>query len=113
MVPLTQVQAGIARYIDTEFVNKISGWQKWVVGAGAALYLQDFTAIVSKVKEKDYVKVLNIIDSNDHVDVDRLYKLFKAQAQKGPVTFNAPILGAVTLNEGDVDRLYSCIMQGG
>lgn len=113
MIPLPQVQRGLAAYIDSEFVNKLTDWRKWVVGAGAAMALQDFPAIVGHYKNNEVVKMLGIIDSNDNVDVDKLYNQFKAQAQKGAITFNLPMLGAVTLNEADVDKLYRFIVQGG
>lgn len=113
MVSLAQVQRGLGTYIDNEFVGKLTDWRKWVIGAGAAMALQEFPAIVGKYRNYEVVRMLGIIDANDNIDAEKLYKYFKAQAQKGSVSFNMPALGAVTLNEGDIDKLYNCIMQGG
>lgn len=112
MVPMSQVQNGIAKYLDTEIVGKLNDWRKWVVGAAAALILQDFNKIVEQYKGNDFVKMLGVIDEGNNVDVQKLYQMFKAQAQKSPATFNAPLLGTVTLNESDVDKLYHYIING-
>ena len=37
MVTLDQIKQGAARYVDEEFTGKLTGWQKWAVGAGAAM----------------------------------------------------------------------------
>ena len=53
---------------------------------------------------------MNIIDSDDRIDVDLLYNELKKQAQKGAITFNVPLLGAITLNDTDLDKLYQRII---
>ena len=35
--------------------------------------------------------------------------ILKKQATKSAITFNAPIIGAITLDEQDVDKLYKLI----
>lgn len=111
MVSMDQFKRGVARYLDDEFTNKISGWQKWVFGAGAAMYLENLSASVEKLRQNEMVKALNIIDSNGNVDAEKLHRYFLKQAQKGPVTFTIPMIGTVTLSESDVDKLYNCVMQ--
>lgn len=111
MVSMDQFKRGVARYLDEEFTNKISGWQKWVFGAGAAMYLENLTGSVDKLRQHEMVKPLNVIDSYGNVDAEKLHKYFLKQAQKGPVTFHIPMIGPVTISEADVDKLYNCIMQ--
>ena len=41
MVSMDRVKRGIAKYLDDEFTNKMSGWHKWVFGAGAAMLLEN------------------------------------------------------------------------
>ena len=43
MVTLEQIKQGAARYVDEEFTGKLTGWQKWAVGAGAAMPLAIWT----------------------------------------------------------------------
>lgn len=104
-----QVINGVSRYIDTEIVNKMSGYQKWVIGAGAGIFLNKGTKIFENIKNNEIVKSMEIIDSEDNIDVDCIYQELKKQASKGAITFDLPMIGAITLNETDVDKLYSYI----
>ena len=45
------------------------------------------------------------------MDIDKIYTCLKTEAAKGPVTTNIPLIGNVTLNETDVDKLYTLIKQ--
>jgi len=111
MVSLNKVKAGAARYLDEEFTNKLTGWQKWVFGAGAAMYLENLSGVTDRLRQSGMIQTLGLMDESGSVDVERLYLHFKAQAQKGPITFDIPMIGSVTLKEADVDKLYTCIMQ--
>lgn len=113
MVTLNQVQNGIARYIDTELVPKIDGWQKWVFGAMASTALAKATNIFNRLKGNEFIKMLEIIDENDMIDIDTLYHEFAKQAQKGAITFTVPAIGPLTLNATDVDKIYQAIKEGG
>lgn len=109
MVTLAQVQAGLNRYIAQEFLSKMTGWQKWVFGASAAMLGNNITGIFNQLKGNNLVKMMGIIDDNDNIDLDKLYAAFKEQARQSSVTFDLPVIGATTLNEGDIDKLYSFI----
>lgn len=110
MVTVAQVQSGIERYISTEFLSKLNGVQKWVVDAASAMYLLNAGKIFEGLKNNPMIAALGVIDEQDHIDIDKLYKHFKAAAGKAPATVSIPLLGAVTLNEGDVDKLYNFIV---
>lgn len=111
MVTMDQIKRGAARYVDEEFTAKLSGWQRWAVGAGAAMALENLEVSMSGLLENHAVRAMGVLDEAGNVDLDRVYEAFKKQAQKGPVTFQAPLLGAVTINEQDVDKIYTCILQ--
>lgn len=112
MVSVAQVQNGIGRYISEEFVGKLTGARKWIVDAGAAMILSNGAAAFEKLKGSTFVQMMGVIDENNNVDIEKAYRHFKAAAAKGPVTFDMPLLGAVTLNEGDVDKIYRLIVGG-
>ena len=82
MYNYSQVISGIAKYIDTEIVNKIVGWKKWVVGSGIGMAMSNSTNVFNQLKENQFVKMLNIIDKNDKIDVDKIYQEMKKQAKK-------------------------------
>ena len=111
MVTIDQIKRGAARYVDEEFTAKLSGWQRWAVGAGAAMALENLEVSMPGLLENHAVRAMGVLDEAGNVDLDRVYEAFKKQAQKGPVTFQAPLLGAVTINEQDVDKIYTCILQ--
>lgn len=111
MYNYSQVINGLARYIDEEIVSKIDGWQKWIVGAGLGMSLDKGVNIFNELKTNPMVKALGVIDNNDMVDVETLYKNVKKQAHNNPITFNVPMVGAMTLNESDVDKLYNYIKE--
>ena len=100
---------GIAKYVDNEIISKINGWQKWVVGAGTGIILSNSTNFYNNLTENNFIKMLDIIDKDGKIDVDKIYGEIKKQAKKSSVTFNAPIIGMITLNEKDVDKIYEYI----
>lgn len=104
-----QVINGIAKYIDEEIVGKIEGWKKWVVGSAAGIALSNSADIFNQLKNSEYIKMLNLVDKDGKIDVDKIYKEMKKQAKKSAITFNVPVLGALTLNEQDVDKIYEMI----
>lgn len=112
MVTLAQATAGIERYLDTEILAKIPGWQKWVLGAAASRMLSRSGEIFNTLKSNPVVSAMGVIDENDQIDIDAVYREFAAQAQRGAVTFDVPFVGALTLTTTDVDKLYGYITGG-
>lgn len=109
MASIEQVKNGAAKYLDEEFTNKMTGWQKWVFGAGAAMYLENLGSTVERLKSNEIVKTLKIIDETGNINTERVSKFLMLQAQKGPITFDMPIVGKVTLSASDVEKLYRYI----
>lgn len=114
MVSIAQFQHGVTMYIDREIVSKLGGWQKWAFGAGAGALMTKFPEMVNSLKQDQLVQMMGVINENDEIDVDLLHEQLGEQARRnGAVTFNVPLIGALTLNEGDVDRAYHYIVNGG
>lgn len=111
MITTDQIKRGAARYLDEEFTAKLTGWRKWAVGAGGAMALENLDTVLTTAKENPAVRALNVLDEAGNVNIDRVYAYVLKEAQKGPVTFTAPVIGPVTLNERDVEKLYTCIVQ--
>ena len=112
MVTLAQVQAGVEKYLEAEILSKIPGWQKWVLGAAASRMLSRSGEIFNSLKSNPVVSAMGIIDENDQIDIDAVYREFSAQAQRGAITFDVPLVGPLTLGAGDVDQLYRYIIGG-
>lgn len=109
MVNVGQVQNGITRYLDNEIVKNMTGWQKWTFGAFGAIAVSRAGDIFETLKNNQMVAALGVIDNNDMIDIDTIYREFKRQAQAGAITIDVPVLGALSLNETDVDKMYNYI----
>lgn len=112
MVTLAQVQAGLEKYLETEILSKIPGWQKWVLGAAASRMLSRSGEIFNTLKNNPIISAMGVIDEQDQIDIDAVYREFATQAQRGAVTFDVPFVGALTLTAADVDKLYGYIIGG-
>ena len=106
MVNTIKVQNGIIRYIDTEIISKVDGWQKWALGAFASLKLQQMPLLIENIKKM----FPDVIDKDNLIDIDMLHQEFAKQADKSAVTFEVPLIGALTLTRADVDKIYRCIL---
>lgn len=113
MYSFNQVTKGISKYIDEEILSKIGSWQKWVIGTGLGLMLSNTSNTFNTLKNNELIKMLGVIDETDNIDVFKIYGELKKQAHKGPITFNVPTLGMLTLNETDVDKMYEYIKKEG
>lgn len=111
MYEYIKVLNGITTYIDKEIIDKINGWQKWVVGSGIGIAMSNSTNVFNELKNNQFIKMLGIINKDDKIDVDKIYKEFKKQAKKSAITFDVPLIGTITLTEQDVDKLYEYIKE--
>ena len=112
MVTYNQVVNGMSRYIDQEIINKIQGWQRWALGAGAGIMMTKGTNIFNALKAHPIIKMLEVIDENDMIDIDTIYGEIRKQAEKGSATIDIPMVGSITLTKDDVDKLYRLIKEG-
>ena len=104
-----EVTSGVAKYIDEEILSKVSDWRNWVIGAGLGVAMSNSTSVFNELKNNSMIKLLGVVDKNDMIDVDTLYKEMKKQAEKNSITFEVPMLGMMTLNSTDVDKIYEAI----
>lgn len=108
MARADQIQRGIQRYVHEEFLDGMSGWQRFAAATalGAALPM-----------------------IKGDIDIEPVYRSAKEQIQQHPtgVTMTKadmvalhPLLGtvagtmidSVTFRESDIDKLYRYIMEG-
>lgn len=109
MVNVQQVKSGVARFLDSELLSKVNGWQKWIAGAAVNMMMDKSTDIFNELKANSLVKSMGIITQDDMIDIDTVYKYISEQSQKSAVTFTAPVVGAITLRSDDIDKLYNYI----
>ena len=104
MVTKEQLKAGLAAYIEKEFIAKVGGLRKWAVVLVANEMLVNMDAMLSKLPDNSYVT------KDGMVDIDRLYgDMYKVVEKTGPVTEHFPLIGDVSFSKSDIDALYTCI----
>lgn len=109
MYELNQVVNGMTKYFDNEIIPNVTGWQKWVLGAGYGMTMSKATNYFNVIKEHPFIKTLEIVDKDNKINVDELHKELLKQADKGAITFDLPMIGSITLKKDDVDKLYGYI----
>lgn len=109
MYDYTVVMNGLAEFVDTEILSKIDDWRKWVFGAGVGIYLSQGKEMIEQLKENNLVKKMNLIDENNKINVDVLYKELKVQAAKSAIMFDIPTIGPLVIDKNDLDKIYSII----
>ena len=112
MVTYNQVVNGMTKYIDQEIINKIQGLPKWGLGAVSGIVLSKGANIFNTLKANPIIKMLEVIDENDMIDIDTIYTELRKQAEKGAAVINTPLIGTITLTKDDVDKLYHLIKEG-
>lgn len=111
MVTPQQVQRGFCQYIDNDILTKVNGWQRWVVGAAAAAFADNLPSKLTELRNNPAVGALGFFDGQGNIDIDKLHRYFGEQASKGPISIPVPLLGPVTLDRSDVDRLAQYIKE--
>ncbi len=109
MSSLNEVVNGLKKYVDAEILPKVTGWNKWVFGAGVSLMLENSANVFNQLKENPFIKNMGVISKEDEIDIEKLYSVFLEQSKKSAVTFAVPLLGNLTLKSNDIEKLYNLI----
>ena len=112
MVTYNQVVNGVSRFVDEEILSKLQGKAKIALGVGAGIMLKRGENLFNALKEQPLIKMLEIVDENDNIDIEIIYEELKKQMGNGSESFNVPMVGKITLTKDDVDKLYSLIVEG-
>ena len=113
MVSVSKVEKGIATYLDREMMPKIDadGLQGFGTGVMMSLMVKRVGGIINSYKDNGVAQALGIFDKKGHIDVDVLREVLKENISDNGRKMTFPIVGSFTFYKGDVDMLYSCIME--
>ena len=106
MVPMENVKAGLARFVDREIAPGLSGWDKVIVAGGLAIMINNLPNVIAK-----YPILSTLGVSNTEVDIDTLYEAASPYVnEKMPIQI--PVIG-ITLKIGkpELDSLYKYIKE--
>ena len=112
MATMEQVKTGLMKYIDVDVLPHLNGFKKVGLGVYAALAADNAAQMAMQYKNHPAVAVLNIVDENGNVDIDRLYNtaipLF-SNGQKQSI--NIPLIGEYLFDRGDIEKIYRYIKE--
>ena len=106
MVPMENVKAGLARFVDREIAPCLSGWDKVIVAGGLAVMIKNLPGLIAK-----YPILATLGVSDTEVDIDTLYEAASPYVnEKMPIQI--PVIG-ITLKIGkpELDALYKYIKE--
>ena len=102
---LNQLKKAASIYIDREFVAKMDGLAKWVIGVGAGAYLAQIDGWFNSHMEM--LCTMGLCRADGTIDIEKAYSVLKEEAVKhGKVTQRIPLVGDVTFHPEDVDTFY-------
>ena len=106
MVTYEQVIDGMAKFIDSEIINQLSGNSKVFIGIGSGIALKKGKALYDNLKNNEVIKMLELIDEHGHIDLDTIYHEAKKHAEKEPIKIDLAMIGTLKLDEDDIEKLY-------
>lgn len=110
MVTITQVQKGLATFVDNEMMKNMKGVQSWLFGASAGIALSRTGEIFQSIKDNPIVKALGVITEDGEIDIDLISDELMKQAEKtGSRVINIPMIGAFNISKSDINKLAEYI----
>lgn len=105
-----QITKGVGAYLDAEMLPLIqSDFKRVMVGAGISIAISKYAQYIPLLAEHQYLKPLEIIDSDGNVDLETLYTAIQGQMPKDGFTIDIPVVGAMRFKTGDIEKLYNTI----
>lgn len=114
MVNKNQIEAGLAAYVDSEFLPQLhmQPLQQTLIGAGACILTKRIGTAIDNLKNNAAMNALGIIDVSGNVDIDILAQEIKAKMPQEGLRIPVPLLGEVVMHTKDIDTLYRMIIGG-
>lgn len=113
MVTIAQVQTGVARFVDTEIVPRLSVVEKVIVGGGAGLMTAKLPELIKGYSDNKFVALLALYDlEHGEIDIESLYNAIKPYIGADPIPVTIPFVGLkLKFTQREIDALYKYIME--
>lgn len=99
LVSIDSVKIGLLNYIEREIISKLPSTKQFVASIGIALV---YDKMFDNYLNHTFVKMMDIIDENDMVDIGKIYDVAKTEIRK---VGKIEVMGVI-FNEVDIDTLY-------
>lgn len=113
MIPMENIQSGMAKFIDRDLAPSLSGWDRVLIAGAGGLLAANVPKIIAQYAEHPMVKALGVYDKERNmVDVDALYNAAKPYMGE-PIPVQIPVVKVtIKLGKKELDTLYAYIKEG-
>nr|DAQ83870.1 MAG TPA: hypothetical protein [Caudoviricetes sp.] len=109
MANIEQVKHGVSEYVKNDVLPHLPTAKQIGVSIYIGLVMDNATGAVEKIKNHPALGLTGIFKDDD-IDVDRLYSVARPQFEQRR-TIEIPMIGELTFDGNDVDRLYKYIKE--
>ena len=112
MVHIDKVKRGLADFIEAELLPKMEAADSWLIGVAATLLISELDGVMKSLNENKLIRAMHIIHDDGSVNIEKLYPVAMEHIRRtGHLKMDFPLVGAITLDEHDLEHLYRRIMQ--
>ena len=109
-VTIDQAMRGAMRYADNEVIPHLPGGKGIGAGIMLALIMEGSREQVLAMREHPAVKLMQIMDEQGNIDLDRLYNAARPKFEN-KLSVSVPFIGELKFDQNDVDKLYRYIQE--
>ena len=109
-VTIDQAMRGAMRYADNEVIPHLPGGKGIGAGIMLALIMEGSREKVLAMREHPAVKLMQIMDEQGNIDLDRLYNAARPKFEN-KLSVSVPFIGELKFDQNDVDKLYKYIQE--
>lgn len=115
MVNLNQIEAGVARYLDSVIAPKLPAAGKYdplkkvAFLTGAAYMVKHSRKAVEDFLSKPFIASMGIMDEGGNVDLDELAAALKGNIPESGLRIPVPLVGEMVFHKPDIDEVVQYI----
>ena len=109
-VTIDQAMRGAVRFADNEIIPHLPGGKGIGAGIMLALIMEGSREKVLALREHPAVKLMQIMDEQGNIDLDRLYNAARPKFEN-KLSVSVPFIGELKFDQNDVDKLYMYIQE--
>ena len=104
---------GVVKFIDNEITPQMTGFKKLAFGVGSGIMLKKGDNMFNMIKDNKFIHALGILDNQNNIDIDMLKQEIESKMGDEKYSIEVPMIGTITLNRGDLEKLYRYMKEQG
>lgn len=111
MITIDQAMRGFTKFVDYEVIPHLPTGKGIGAGIALALIMDGGKEEILKLRDNPAVKMMNVMDEQGNIDVDRLYNAARPRFQN-KLTVTIPFIGDLRFEQNDIDKLLNYLKEG-